>query len=71
MSEQDDTGCEEIREALGLFFQRIEATGGVFRNQKGWHAPVGEPAWVSLGEAYVKACQLVGRPVMLTDFDED
>ena len=47
--------------ALRKFVETIEATGGVFDTGDGTLAPVGDPEWIDLGEAYIEACAELGR----------
>lgn len=69
MSEQNQL-LDFAWDVVGPFINAIEATGGVFRDQKGWHTPAADPDWVDLGEAYVHACRLMGRPVVVNCGDE-
>lgn len=46
---------------LVSFCTTIEATGGVQVDRSGFAAPKGDPEWIDLGEAYLAACELLGR----------
>ena len=61
----------ELRAALDTFIDTIEATGGCVRDQDGHVAPEGDPDWIDLGEAYVRACAALGRtPLIVGSVDE-
>ena len=49
--------------ALLSFINTINACGGVFKDSHGLYCPVGDPAWVDSGEAYVKACEETGQSI--------
>jgi hypothetical protein len=53
--------------ALESFIGTIEATGGIYRDRKGWACPVGDPEWIDLGEAYLQACRALKREVLVAD----
>ena len=50
-----------MRAALDGFIETIEAVGGCLLNEAGVLAPVGEPEWTDLADAYVRACNAIGR----------
>jgi hypothetical protein len=52
---------DPVRAALDDFIETIEAVGGCFRNEGGVFAPAGDPDWTDLGDAYVRACNAIGR----------
>lgn len=56
------------RKALEEFIDAVDVTGGVFENGKGYVAPVGDPDWIDLGEAYLSACHALKR---LPKYGED
>ena len=56
---------DPCRQALCQFVQTVDATGGVFRDESGCHAPLADPEWIDLGEAYVQACAALGRDIIL------
>jgi hypothetical protein len=60
----------ELEAALKEFCSDIEAAGGVAFGQGG-PAPIGDLAWTDLGQTYVKACKLLGRPVVFDTGDGD
>lgn len=43
------------------FVDTIEATGGIERDHKGYEVPHADPDWIDLGEAYIFACDVIGR----------
>ena len=45
-------------------------TGGVERDEMGLYAPVGDPDWVDLGEAYLDACLALDRLPKLAKEEE-
>ncbi len=47
--------------ALAEFCDTIEDTGGVKKDDKGYHVPVADEDWIDLGEAYMRACDALGR----------
>lgn len=47
-------------QALQEFIDAIEATGGVRATPKGY-VPVADEDWIDLGEAYMSACEAIGR----------
>lgn len=56
-----------VRAALAHFVGAIEVTGGILR---GDGAPVGDPEWPDLGDAYVRACAALGVPVAVNTADD-
>jgi hypothetical protein len=50
-----------VRAALDDFIETIEAVGGCLLNEAGVLAPIGEPEWTDLADAYVRACNAIGR----------
>lgn len=52
----------ELAGALQIFIEAIEATGGVFKDRKGYFVPVADEDWIDLGEAYVEACHALDEP---------
>ncbi len=46
-----------VREVI----EAIEATGGVYQFESGHFAPVADPEWIDMGEAYVSICNALGR----------
>lgn len=52
-----------LASALETFCETVENTGGVALGPKGGTFPVGDREWLDLGEAYVEACRVLGRPV--------
>jgi hypothetical protein len=61
------TPPDRYRQVLGQFVQTVDATGGVFRDESGCHAPLADPDWIDLGEAYVEACAALGRDIILAE----
>jgi hypothetical protein len=54
-----------LRDALRDFIACVEATGGVREDRQGNYHPAADDAWTDLGDAYVRACEAVGkRPVV-------
>ncbi len=55
-----------VRNALENFCGTIEATGGVFQDPETLHwYPCGDPTWFDLGDAYLVACEALGRKPMV------
>ena len=46
--------------ALRFFMDCVEGTGGVIEKENGFRAPVADPEWTDLGEAYMYACRALG-----------
>ncbi len=49
------------RAALSAFVDTVEATGGVETHRNGLRSPAADVEWLDLGEAYVIACEALGR----------
>lgn len=47
--------------ALWNFCDVIDNTGGIKKDDKGYHVPVADEDWIDLGEAYMRACDALGR----------
>jgi len=54
---------DKMRAALRDFTGAIEATGGVTASpeDEGYTVPVADEDWIDLGEAYLKACEALGK----------
>jgi hypothetical protein len=63
----ESTACEPYRKALEQFVRTVEATGGVIRSESGCYEPLGDPEWIDIGDAYVEACAVLGREVLLIE----
>ncbi|HSZ58999.1 MAG TPA: hypothetical protein VK797_25385 [Tepidisphaeraceae bacterium] len=61
----DPPSLDPCRQALCQFVQTVDATGGVFHDESGCHAPLADSDWIDLGEAYVQACAALGRDILL------
>lgn len=55
--------------ALEALVETIEATGGIVAMPVGGHAPIGDRDWADLAEAYLLACNALGRPPMVATED--
>lgn len=58
--------CRIVRQvsrykALREFVEAIDVAGGVRRDKKGYPRPLGDEDWIDLGEAYLLACEALGR----------
>lgn len=53
--------------ALRAFVQAIDATGGIEYDHAGYPCPVGDYAWIDLGEAYLLACRALGREPLVAN----
>jgi hypothetical protein len=62
---------DKLRAAIEKFIDTIEATGGVFKDRKGYHIPIGDQEWLDLGEAYVAACEAIGREPKIVEDPND
>ena len=60
-----DHRANAVRAALAAFLDTIDATGGVFEDDGGFYAPVGDPEWTDLGEAYQKGCAALQREPLI------
>ena len=57
--------------ALASFCSTIEMTGGVRQEGTGLYAPVGDPDWIDLGEAYLEACLALDRLPKIAPREEE
>lgn len=71
MAKQARQQGDLLRAALWDFISTIEATGGVVEDQHGNVAPGGDHDWLDLGEAYLAACQSLGREPLVEKIDDD
>jgi hypothetical protein len=63
---------DAVRKALDGFIETIEATGGCVQDETGSLGPAGDPDWIDLAEAYVRACTAIERtPLMERTEDEE
>jgi hypothetical protein len=62
---------ERLRRVCRDLVETVNATGGVFRDRKGYVRPHGDPDWIDLGETYNLACKALGVEPQLRDPDED
>jgi hypothetical protein len=60
-----------IKKALEAFVEAVEATGGGVRDEMGIVSPVADPEWTDLGDAYVAACEALGRKPKIAEADEE
>jgi hypothetical protein len=60
-----------LGKALAEFVDVIEATGGVAKDDAGLHAPMADPEWIDLGEAYVRACAVLGKESVVAVADDE
>jgi hypothetical protein len=58
------TSIDQISEALNDFIATIEATGGLTRTSRREPVPYADEDWPDLADAYLKACQALGREPM-------
>ena len=54
-----------MRAALDAFIDTIEATRRLHPRRGRTVAPEGDPDWIDLGEAYVRACTAIGRTPLI------
>jgi len=52
---------DKISKALMSFVSTVESTGGVVQREDGLHYPVADEEWIDVGEAYLEACEALGR----------
>jgi hypothetical protein len=52
---------DAVREALHGFIETIEAAGGCCRDEGDTVTPAGDPDWLDLADAYLRACRALGR----------
>lgn len=50
----------EACDALRLFVDAINATGGLVINDDGVEAPAADESWTDLADAYLRACEALG-----------
>ena len=55
-----------MKSAAEMLVDTIEATGGVFPFALRY-APVGDPDWIDIGWAYIKACDELGREPFISE----
>jgi hypothetical protein len=53
--------------ALEALCLTIEATGGIEYGSHGEPMPLADPEWIDMGEAYLTACNVLGREPMVKD----
>ena len=59
---------DEQYRALRFFMDCVEGTGGVIVKEDGFRAPVADPTWTDLGEAYMYACRALNvQPRIVTE----
>ena len=59
---------DEQYRALRFFMDCVEGTGGVIVKKDGFRAPVADPTWTDLGEAYMHACRALNvQPRIVTE----
>lgn len=59
---------DEQYRALRFFMDCVEGTGGVIVKENGYRAPVADPEWTDLGEAYMYACRALNvQPRIVTE----
>lgn len=56
-----------VEAALIEFVKTVEDTGGVALTPAGIYEPEGDRTWSDLGDAYMKACEALGRKPVVTD----
>jgi hypothetical protein len=71
MAKQAREQGDLLRAALWDLVSTIEATGGVIEDEFGNTFPEADHDWLDLGEAYLAACQALGRQPLVEKFDED
>ena len=71
MAKQARQRGDLLRAALWNLVSTIEATGGVVEDQYGNTTPKADHDWIDLGEAYLTACQALGREPVVEKSDED
>jgi hypothetical protein len=61
-----------LRQALEEFVVAIDTTGGIKRDRKGYPVPAIDEEWIDLADAYLTACQALGRkPRWATEEDAE
>lgn len=51
--------------ALDRLISAIEVTGGLIAYENGTYAPYADPDWIDLGDAYLAACEELGREPLI------
>jgi hypothetical protein len=60
------------KDAAQMLIDTINATGGLLNFSNGTYAPLGDPDWIDLGEAYLAACaQKESTPMVAADDDTE
>jgi hypothetical protein len=62
---------DAVREALEGFIKTIEATGGCHRDEGDSVVPAGDPDWLDLADAYLRACKALGREPQINGPDAE
>lgn len=62
---------QQLLDVVTDLIETVEAVGGVFYDRRGQPRPYGDPHWVDLGLAYVKACDTLKREVKLAETRPD
>lgn len=70
ISHSNRVSTKKLKEALKLFCEDIDSTGGVTMNAKGFYSPLGDPDWLNLADSYMKACQALGRKPFVREPEE-
>jgi hypothetical protein len=56
---------DPVRAALDDFIETIEATGGCVQEEGESLGPAGDPDWIDLADAYLRACAAIGRTPLI------
>ena len=67
----DTFNPELAKAALVDLIETIEATGGVVMLPNGQCAPIADEDWIDLGEAYMRACEAIGKEPKVQPRDGD
>jgi hypothetical protein len=62
---------DAVRAALDGFVETIEAAGGCLHHEGGVLAPVGDPEWTDLADAYIRACTAIGRSPLIDRIEDE
>lgn len=69
-SHSDRTSTKKLKDALKLFCEDIDSTGGVSITDRGYYYPLGDPDWLNLADSYMQACRALGRKPFVREPEE-
>lgn len=70
ISHSNSTSTKKLKDALKMFCEDIDSTGGVAMNAKGYYYPLGDPDWLNIADSYIQACRALGRKPFVREPEE-